>query len=74
NNLVDNPHYAATLTDMRARLGRWMTETHDPLLAGAVPLPAGAQANDVEDYTPTGPLYPPLASTGMEGAAQTNPR
>ncbi len=74
HNLVDDAHYADTLTDMRARLWRWMTETHDPLLAGVVPLPAGAQANDVDDYSPTGPLYPPLADMGMEGAAQTNPR
>jgi arylsulfatase A-like enzyme len=73
NNLVDNLHYAETLSDMRARLWHWMTVTHDPLLAGAVPLPAGAQTNDVDDYTPTGPLYPPLADTGMEGAAQTHP-
>jgi arylsulfatase A-like enzyme len=73
NNLVDNPRYAETLADMRARLWRWMNETHDPLLTGAVPLPAGAQTNDVDDYTPTGPLYPPLADTGMEGTAQTNP-
>lgn len=74
HNLVDDAHYADTLTDMRARLWRWMTETHDPLLAGVVPLPAGAQANDVDDYSPTGPLYPPLADMGMESAAQTNPR
>lgn len=74
HNLVDDAHYADTLTDMRARLWCWMTETHDPLLAGVVPLPAGAQANDVDDYSPTGPLYPPLADMGMEGAAQTNPR
>lgn len=74
HNLVDDAHYADTLTDMRARLWCWMTETHDPLLAGVVPLPAGAQANDVDDYSPTGPLYPPLADMGMESAAQTNPR
>lgn len=74
HNLVDDAHYADTLTDMRARLWCWMNETHDPLLAGVVPLPAGAQANDVDDYSPTGPLYPPLADMGMEGAAQTNPR
>ena len=51
-----------------------MTETHDPLLAGAVPLPEGAQANDIDAYTPAGPLFPPLPDLGMEGGAQTNPR
>jgi len=73
NNLVENPRYAETLADMQARLWHWMHATHDPLLAGVVPLPAGAQTNDVDDYTPSGPLYPPSADTGMEGAAQTNP-
>lgn len=73
NNLVFNSRYADVLADMRGRLQRWMVQTSDPLLAGPVPLPAGAQANDVNDYTPTGPLYPPLPDSGMEGAAQTNP-
>ena len=74
NNLVANLRYADVLADMRGRLQRWMTETHDPLLAGAVPLPEGAQANDIDAYTPAGPLFPPLPDLGMEGGAQTNPR
>jgi hypothetical protein len=74
HNLVANPQYAAVLADMRGRLQRWMIETHDPLLVGAVPLPAGAQTNDVDAYTPSGPLFPPLSDAGMEGVAQTNPR
>jgi arylsulfatase A-like enzyme len=74
NNLVANLRYADVLADMRGRLQRWMTETHDPLLAGAVPLPAGAQANDIDAYTPSGPLFPPLPDLGMEGGAQTNPQ
>jgi len=73
NNLVANLRYADVLADMRGRLQRWMTETHDPLLAGAVPLPAGAQANDIDAYTPSGPLFPPLPDLGLEGGAQTNP-
>ena len=73
NNLVANLRYADVLADMRGRLQRWMTETHDPLLAGAVPLPAGAQANDIDAYTPSGPLFPPLPDLGLEGSAQTNP-
>ncbi len=74
NNLVANLRYADVLADMRGRLQRWMTETHDPLLAGAVPLPAGAQANDIDAYTPSGPLFPPLPDVGVEGGAQTNPQ
>jgi hypothetical protein len=73
NNLVANLRYADVLADMRGRLQRWMTETHDPLLAGAVPLPAGAQANDIDAYTPSGQLVPPLPDLGLEGGAQTNP-
>jgi arylsulfatase A-like enzyme len=73
NNLVAHLRYADVLADMRGRLQRWMTETHDPLLAGAVPLPAGAQANDIDAYTPSGPLFPPLPDLGLEGSAQTNP-
>ena len=74
NNLVANLRYADVLADMRGRLQRWMTETHDPLLAGAVPLPAGAQVNDIDAYTPSGPLFPPLPDVGVEGGAQTNPQ
>jgi len=74
NNLVANLRYADVLADMRGRLQRWMTETHDPLLAGAVPLPAGAQANDIDAYTPSGPLFPPLPDLGMEGGAQPDLR
>lgn len=73
HNLIDNPLYAPVAADLRARLERWMHATHDPLLQGPVPLPEGAQANDVDAYTPSGPLFPPLPDTGMEGSAQTNP-
>ena len=74
HNLVNDAQYATVLTNLRAQLHDWMHRTNDPLLVGAVPLPAGAQANDVDDATPTGPLYPPLPDSGMEGAAQTNPQ
>jgi hypothetical protein len=74
HNLVNDAQYATVLTNLRAQLHDWMHRTNDPLLVGAVPLPAGAQANDVDDATPTGPLYPPLPASGMEGAAQTNPQ
>ena len=36
-NLADHPDYARILTHMRARLDRWMRETHDPLLSGDNP-------------------------------------
>ena len=74
NNLVGNPRYAEVLADMRGRLQGWMTDTHDPLLVGAVPLPEWAQTNDVDAYTPSGPLFPPVSDAGMEGAAPTTPR
>ncbi len=36
-NLVDDPERADVLTDMRAKVDRWMKETSDPLLEGPVP-------------------------------------
>ena len=44
-NLIDDPHYAPVLAEMRARLDRWMRETDDPLLQGHVPAPPGTVAN-----------------------------
>lgn len=52
NNLVADPTMKAVLSDLRNRLDHWMLQTHDPLLKGDVPLPAGAIANDFEDYSP----------------------
>ncbi len=45
DNLAADTAYAGVLTDLRARLGTWMRDTGDPLLAGEVPLPPGAVAN-----------------------------
>lgn len=56
DNLVNDPDYADVLGDMRARLDRWMRDTDDPLLRGAVPVPPGAVANDPDDVSPIGPL------------------
>ncbi len=55
-NLVDDPGYAATLADMRARLDRWMRDTDDPLLLGQVPAPPGAELNDPDGPSPRGPM------------------
>lgn len=43
-NLADDPAHAATLRDLLARLHRWMADTADPLLAGAVTPPLHRRA------------------------------
>ncbi len=43
-NLADDPAHAATLRDLLARLRRWMADTADPLLAGAVTPPLHRRA------------------------------
>jgi len=52
HDLADDPDHAATLTDLRERLARWMEDTDDPLLSGPVPLPPGAWANDPDQRSP----------------------
>lgn len=51
NNVVAEPACRQVLEAMRGRLERWMQETHDPLLVGVVPAPAGATINDVNDIS-----------------------
>jgi arylsulfatase A-like enzyme len=46
DNLVDDPHCADVLEDLRERLDAWMRRTDDPLLDGHVPAPAGVELND----------------------------
>ena len=43
-----DPACADVLDDLRGRLGRWMEETDDPLPAGDVPAPAGAELNTAD--------------------------
>jgi N-sulfoglucosamine sulfohydrolase len=54
HNLAREPACAEVLADMRARLDRYMVETDDPLLAGPVPIPEGAWADDPDDLHPRG--------------------
>ncbi len=53
HNLATDPAHADTLADLRTRLDDWMTRTHDPLLAGPVPLPPGGQVNRHADASPS---------------------
>ncbi len=55
-NLIDDPDHAAVLTDMRARLDRWMRDTDDPLLKGHIPAPPGAELNDPDGMSPRDPM------------------
>jgi arylsulfatase A-like enzyme len=53
-NLAAGP----VLTDMRARLDKWMRDTRDPLLDGPVKAPAGAVVNDPDGLSPREPTRP----------------
>jgi arylsulfatase A-like enzyme len=53
NNMAEDPAAKTVLGDMRKRLDRWMGETRDPLLKGAVPAPSGARVNDPDGISPT---------------------
>ena len=52
HNLIDDPKHATVATDLRQRLDHWMQDTHDPLLNGPVPAPAGAQVNHPDGLHP----------------------
>lgn len=52
NNLVADPQAKTALADLRGRLDKWMTSTHDPILNGPIPLPPGALANDPNGVSP----------------------
>jgi len=51
-NLAHDADYAEPLHEMRARLDDWMQRTDDPLLRGAVPVPAGTMDKDPDDLSP----------------------
>lgn len=50
-NMAGLPQMEKTLLTLRERLRHWMDRTKDPLLTGAVPLPAGALVNDPDDLS-----------------------
>lgn len=57
-NRAGDPQYAAALTEMRARLARWMRETGDPLLTGKLEPWPGMVVNPVDHESPQGPSIP----------------
>jgi len=68
NNLAGDPRYRDLRDALWARLKAWMRETSDPLLAGSVPLPEGAVANDIDARSPgemPGSGRNPLVSPGV---------
>jgi arylsulfatase A-like enzyme len=67
-NLADHPDQRAVLEEMRARLARWMETTADPLLAGPVPAPEGAVANDPDGLSPDEATRP--AGQGLNDGEQ----
>ena len=57
-NRVADPAAAGALTELRARLDRWMLDTNDPLLRGPVAAPVGARVNDANGLSPGEPAHP----------------
>jgi arylsulfatase A-like enzyme len=57
-NLADSPDHGQILKDLRERLERWMRETDDPLLHGAIPIPEGAKVvvNAPDSVEPSEPV------------------
>lgn len=53
-NLAGDPRHEAVLTDMRARLDRYMQRTDDPLLDGPAPAPKGAKITLSDEHGPEG--------------------
>ncbi len=53
-NLAGDERHYSVLTEMRARLDRWMLETEDPLLHGPVQPPETGVVNHPQDLSPSG--------------------
>jgi arylsulfatase A-like enzyme len=51
-NVAADPELASVKAELADSLQQWMEETNDPLLDGDVPLPPGAQMNDVSSRSP----------------------
>jgi len=58
HSLASDPAHAEVLSNLRARLERWMRSTDDPLLKGPVPAPAGARVNPADGLSPREPVVP----------------
>jgi hypothetical protein len=54
-NLAADPAHAGVLAELRERLERWMEDTGDPLLAGAVEPEEGTELNLPVDRSPADP-------------------
>ena len=52
HNLSGGSSHAATEVELENRLNQWMRATGDPILQGAVPVPAGGVTTDVNGYSP----------------------
>jgi hypothetical protein len=55
DNRAGDPAHAATLQALRERLHAWMEHTGDPLLAGRVEPPPGAELNLPDQISPDDP-------------------
>src|SRR5215203_4163746 len=51
-NVADDPAYAEVRAELAGRLEAWMRETDDPLLAGDVEPPPGAEVTDPDAVSP----------------------
>ena len=54
-NLAERPEAPSLLNELRSRLEAWMRETQDPLLAGPIPPPIGAEINRPDQQSPSEP-------------------
>ena len=53
-NVADDPAYSEVRAELAGRLEAWMRETADPLLAGDVAPPPGAEVTDPDQVSPAG--------------------